>query len=313
MKRPVLSVQLDPQTTLTRAALMLEARQQRTIGNPTSVEGFGYWSGKDIRLEFRPAEANSGIVFVRSDLQPAVRIPARVEHRVESPRRTTLRAGSGSVEMVEHVMAALAGLHIDNCEVWADGAEMPGLDGSALAYVEALLAAGIEEQSAVRSQLIVSEQTRVGDSEQWIEARPNRSAAFEIKYRLDYGRDNAIGRQTLAMKMTPDAFHREIAPCRTFLLEDEAKWLRSQGLGTRASESDLLVYGAEGPIGNELRFADECVRHKVLDFVGDVALAGCDLIGTFTALRSGHRLNAELVRALLAEGEIIGDKWRRTA
>ena len=126
---------------------------------------------------------------------------------------------------------------------------MPGCDGSSLPFVEALASVGVEEQPAIRPQLIVSEQTRVGDDNQWIEVRPNRSAGFDVKYRLDYGRDNAIGRQTLAMRMTPNAFRREIAPCRTFLLEHEAEWLRSQGLGTRTSQSDLLVYGPQGPAG----------------------------------------------------------------
>lgn len=292
---------------------MHEARNQRTLAAPTTVEGFGYWSSRDVRLEFRPADKDTGIVFVRGDLKPAVRIPATVQFRVESPRRTTLRVGAAVVEMVEHVMAALAGLQIDNCEVWTDAAEMPGCDGSSLPFVQALDAVGTVEQQAIRPQLIIREQTRLGDAEQWIEARPNRTHAFDVKYRLDYGRDNAIGRQTLSMRMSPAAFRRELAPCRTFLFEHEAEWLRSQGLGTRAQASDLLVFGPEGPLGNELRFSDECVRHKVLDLVGDLALAGCDLVGTFTAHRSGHRLNAELARVLLSEGELIGSPRKKSA
>ena len=115
--------------------LPLRTRRQTTIAKSATVTGFGLWSGKDICLEFRPAEPNSGIVFVRSDLGPDARVPARVEHRIESPRRTTLSANGVSVEMVEHVMAALAGLRIDNCEIHVDAPEMPGMDGSSLAFL----------------------------------------------------------------------------------------------------------------------------------------------------------------------------------
>jgi UDP-3-O-acyl N-acetylglucosamine deacetylase len=286
-------------------------RYQQTISAPVSVAGFGYWSGRDVQVEFRPGQPDTGVVFVRRDLNPAARIPATLASRIETPRRTTLRSPRGSVEMVEHILAALSGVQIDNCEVWVDAPEMPGCDGSSLPFVEALLSAGIERQSAGRAQLIVREVTRLGDEECWIEARPANSGGFSIKYRLDYGRDNAIGRQTLALAITPDSFRRELAPARTFMLKAEAEWLQAQGLGLRPTSSDLLVFDAAGPIENELRYPDECVRHKVLDLVGDFALAGCDLVGHFVAHRSGHRLNAELLRVLLSEGELVRG-WRRT-
>src|SRR4051812_35367137 len=138
-------------------------RKQRTIGQPVAVQGFGFWSGRDVELEFRPAEVDAGIVFVRRDLAGNPRIKALVAYRVETPRRTTLRAAGASVEMVEHVMAALAGLQIDNCEVWVNEAEMPGCDGSSQPFVTALDAAGTVEQSAARSRLVVQNVTRLGD------------------------------------------------------------------------------------------------------------------------------------------------------
>lgn len=280
-------------------------RQQRTIEKPVVVEGFGYWSGKDVRVEFRPAPPETGVVFVRGDLAKPQRIPATVSQRVETPRRTTLRAGSASVEMVEHIMAALAGLRIDNCEVWVDTVEMPGCDGSSQPFVEALLSAGTVTQNATRNALVVREVTRLGDIDSWIEARPSAGPGMSIKFRIDYGSGNAIGRQTLTMPITPDSFQRELAPSRTFMLKSEADWLVAQGLGRRASAKDLLIFDGDGPIDNELRFRDECVRHKALDLVGDLALAGCDLVGHFVAHRSGHRLNAELVRVLLQEGDML--------
>ncbi|HEY5314328.1 MAG TPA: UDP-3-O-acyl-N-acetylglucosamine deacetylase [Pirellulales bacterium] len=289
---------------------MYSPRQQRTIAGPVAVAGFGYWSGRDVRVEFRPAPADTGIVFVRTDLERPVRIRALVGNRIETPRRTTLRWGGASVEMVEHIMAALGGLHVDNCEVWASAAEMPGCDGSSLPYAEALAEAGFVAQDAVRPALVVREVTRLGSEESWVEARPAPSWGLSLKFHLDYGSHASIGRQTLTLPITPDSFRRELAPSRTFMLKSEADWLLAQGLGSRVTTQDLLIFDAQGPIDNALRFRDECVRHKALDLVGDLSLAGCDLIGHFVAHRSGHRLNADLVRILLAEGEVVGARRR---
>lgn len=212
--------------------------------------------------------------------------------------------------MIEHVMAALAGLNIDNCEVWCSGPEMPGLDGSCLPLVEALEAAGIQAQDADQPRLVVTENTRINDDDGgWIEARPlgrKDSVGMHLQYRLDYGINHIIGRQTLRCVCEPDFFREEIAPARTYLLQEEADWMREKGIGLRATYKDLLIFAdPEGVIDNELRFDDECVRHKVLDMIGDLALSGFDLIGQFVAYRSGHRLNAQLVKALLSEGRII--------
>jgi UDP-3-O-acyl N-acetylglucosamine deacetylase len=289
---------------------MQPLRQQRTISQPATVRGFGFWSGKDVTLEFRPAPPDTGIVFVRRDLASPARIPAVVANRIETPRRTTLTCGGAQVEMIEHVMAALAGLRIDNCEVWVDEPEMPGCDGSALPFVEALVAAGAVEQPAQRARLVVKNVTRLGNDESWVEARPSSDGNMTVKFRLDYGSGNAIGRQTLQLVVTPESFSKELAPCRTFVLQQEAEWLVSRGLGKRATYQNLLVFDEHGPVENELRFRDECVRHKALDLVGDLAMAGCDLVGHFIAHRSGHRLNAELVRALLNEEEIVQSRRR---
>lgn len=294
------------------ATLSSALRNQRTLAAPCSVTGFGYWSGKDVTVELRPAAPHSGIVFVRGDLNPPRRVAAAVLHRVEVPRRTNLSGGGAQVEMVEHVLAALYGLSIDNCEVWVNSAELPGLDGSSQPLVEAIQAVGIVEQAAKQRRLIVTDVTRVGDDECWVEARPAKTNGLFIKYRLDYGSDNAIGRQTIELKVTPDTFQGELASARTFLLAEEAEWLRQRGLGQRVTNQDLLVFGPEGPLDNTLRMENECVRHKALDLVGDLALAGCELIGHFIAYKSGHRLNAELVKVLLTESH-IEEGLRKTA
>jgi UDP-3-O-[3-hydroxymyristoyl] N-acetylglucosamine deacetylase len=276
-------------------------RNQRTITAPAAKAGVGYWSGRDVRVEFRPAAANTGIVFVGADLSGCPRIPATIENRVDAQRRTTLRRGEAAVEMVEHIMAALAGLQVDNCEIWVDQPEMPGCDGSSLPFVEALQSAGIVEQDTARPRQRIDRIVRLGDESSWIEARPCRSNKMVLRYELDYGSGNPIGRQSLEISLSPRHFHMNLAPSRTFVLEAEAEAIKAQGLGCRTGFKDLLVFGQRGPIDNQLRFPDECVRHKMLDLVGDLALAGCDLIGRFTAFRSGHRLNAELVRTIAAE------------
>ena len=280
---------------------MDSTRNQRTIAEPAAVEGVGYWSGQDVRVEFHPAPADTGIVFVRSDLTNNPRIAAVVENRRETPLRTTLIQGDAKVEMIEHIMAALAGLQIDNCEVRVDRAEMPGCDGSCLPFVEALSGAGMVQQTASRRQEVIRNVIRVGDEEHWIEARPSRTPSTILQYELDYGPNNPIGRQTLEIVLSPETFRERLAPSRTFLLEAEAVALQAQGLGQRATCKDLLVYGPDGPIDNPLRFPDECVRHKVTDMIGDLALAGCDLLGRFVAYRSGHGLNGELVKAVLEQ------------
>lgn len=264
-----------------------------------------------MQLEFRPAPAGTGIVFVRGDFDPPRRIPAAVAQRFEVPRRTNLARDGASVEMVEHVLAALAGLRIDNCEVWVDEPEMPGCDGSCWDFVEALQKAGAVQQDAPRACLEPRGVTRVGDDQGWVEARPGDTGGLEIVYILDYGQHSPIGRQTLEIQLTPATFCRELAPARTFLLHEEAQWLRQQGLGQRVSWQDLLVFDERGPIGNPLRYEDECVRHKALDLVGDLALLGCDLVGQVIAYRSGHRLNADLVAELL--GGQRGHVRRRSA
>jgi UDP-3-O-acyl N-acetylglucosamine deacetylase len=285
-------------------------RNQRTISKTARVDGFGYWSGRDVRVEFRPAPLDAGIVFVRGDLSPPARVPAIAANRIEIPRRTTITAAGARVEMIEHIMAALAGLGVDNCEVWVDEIEMPGCDGSALAFTEALIEAGLVEQDAPRRRLIIKETSRLGDDQCWIEARPSSSEGLTLKVRIDYGGRTAIGRQTLELSITPEVFRKQLAPCRTFLLKEEADWLLSQGLGARVKPSDLLVFGPLGVVDNRLRFSDECVRHKMLDLIGDLSLAGCEIWGHVIAHCSGHRLNCELVRVLLAEGEIVEARRR---
>lgn len=274
-------------------------RSQRTIRRPVAVLGFGYHSGDDVRVEFRPAPADSGITFVREDLGADVRIAARVENRIEVPRRTCLEAGGARVEMVEHVLAALAGMEVDNCEIWIDGEELPGCDGSAMPYVAAIESVGRIAQDSRVKRLEITEYVEVEEGDCRIEAFPGDGGSYTIQYTLDYADDPIIGYQTANVEVTPRLFVEEIAPCRTFLLEREAAQLVQAGLGKRVRTHDLLIFDDRGPINNQLRFDNECARHKALDVMGDLALTGCQIVGHIVAYKSGHRLNAEFAQHLI--------------
>ena len=287
---------------------MSVARRQRTLCRRASVEGFGYFSGQDVRVEFRPAEAGAGITFVRRDLDDA-RIGVSPTLRIDVPRRTTLEQDGVRVEMVEHILASLAGLQIDNCDVAVNAAEMPGCDGSALPFVAALDAAGVVEQDEPVRRICVHRAIRVGDQNNWIEAQPARGAGLSISFELDYGVHTAVGRQSFALRVNPDSFRTELAPCRTFILEEVAQAMAARGIGTRVTPKNLLIFTSAGPIENSLRFDNECVRHKVLDIVGDLALTGCDVTADVVAYRSGHKLHAELAGRLLEQAEASLDQW----
>lgn len=272
-------------------------RSQQTVCRPVVVTGRGYWSGRPNRVEILPAPADAGIVFVRDDLAPPARIAVALASRIEATARTNLAFGGARVEMVEHLLSALAALGIDCCRVSVTAEEMPRLDGSSLAFVEALDTAGVEPLGCPVEPIVVRERVRVGDDNAWIEALPPRFPGLSVDYVLDYG-VGPIGRQEFSLEVTPGSYRRELAAARTFITTAEADRLRAAGLGLDVSLQDLVVFGAEGPIDNQLRWPDECVRHKVLDLVGDLALAGRPVHGHVRAYRSGHRLNAALAGRL---------------
>jgi UDP-3-O-[3-hydroxymyristoyl] N-acetylglucosamine deacetylase/3-hydroxyacyl-[acyl-carrier-protein] dehydratase len=250
-------------------------------------------------MTFRPAAADHGVVFVRTDLpeRPAVR--AHIRHVIPRQRRTTIQHGAASVEMIEHVMAALAGLRIDNCTIEINAPETPGCDGSSRMFVDALGEAGLVELDRTRQTLVIDRPITVREGTAVLVAHPGGGEGLVLGYHLDYGRNSPIGTQSLFLDVSPETFRAELAPSRTFLLEAEARALRELGIGTRATPADLLIFGPDGVIDNTLRYPDECVRHKILDMLGDLALLDSDLSGHVVAHRSGHQLNAELVRKLI--------------
>ncbi len=283
---------------------MASTRQQRTLAREASVRGVGFLTGPDVRVRFLPAEPNAGVSFVRTDLPGHPRVPVAIEHVAERQRRTTLETSVAKVEMVEHVLAALAGLRIDNCVIEIDAPETPGCDGSSAAFVDAIRDAGIEEQPAIRQVFVVDRPYSVRDGDAMIAIHPPIHDGLVVSYSLDYGRHNPIGRQSFFAHIEPDTFTEELSKSRTFLLKEEADALRAQGVGSRTCTRDLIIFGPNGPIDNELRYPEEPARHKVLDVVGDLSIFGRDLCGHVIGYKSGHRQNAELVRQLAEAVEL---------
>ena len=268
------------------------------------LAGPGLFTGEQAVMRVRPAEPHTGITFVRTDQAPPIRVSAVVENVSKRARRTSLRNGTAAIETVEHWLSACAGLGIDNLEIELSGPEVPGLDGSAQPFVEMLRSAGIHEQDAACEPLVISEVIRVLDGDAEVLALPplgSEGDTLEVSYSLDYGPDNPIKRQDYRVVITPDIFAADIAPARTFILEEEARQLQAAGLGRHLSPKDVLVFGKDGPIDNEQRFPEECARHKILDLLGDLMLLGRFLVGRIYAHRSGHALNHALVRALLEQ------------
>lgn len=290
-----------------RTSVLDPPRRQQTIAAPACVDGVGYWTGAPVRVKLCPAAENAGIRFVRTDLPGRPEIPALVENRIEALRRSNLRSGGAEIQMVEHVLAALAGLGIDNCRVEATSAELPGLDGSSAAYVQAILDAGVTLQRSFVRPLVVQETIRVGDGDAWVEARPSEDDQYSLDYVLEFEPGHPIPDQAFSIRLTPHRFALRLAAARTFVTEDEARQLHAAGLARHVSTTDLLVFGPHGPIENRLRYDDECVRHKTLDLIGDLALCGRPIRGSIVAYRSGHRLNAALATELLRANAEVRD------
>lgn len=277
-------------------------RPQRTLRQPVETQGVGLFTGTDAHLRFLPAPPDHGIAFQRIDLPGSAPIPARIEFVAPSHRRTAIAREGIQVEMIEHVMAALAGLQIDNCLIEIDSPEVPGFDGSCRDVCNLLMEAGIVEQDRPREvvSLQMCVQVSADDGDVDVVARPMNHSGLAITYQLDYGDRSPIPPQNLTVEITPETFVRDIAFARTFVLDSEVTALQAAGYGRRVTHQDLLVFDANGRVvGNELRASDEPVRHKILDCLGDFALIGADLRGYFNAYRSGHRHNHELVRRIL--------------
>lgn len=287
--------------------LQTAMKVQRTIGKSIFCVGVGLHSGRKTNLALHPLPAGSGIVFRRTDLDPAkgpTDIPARFDHVVDTrlctvighPSRPECRVGT-----IEHLMAALAGFGIDNALIEIDAAEVPILDGSSADFAFLIECAGVAEQhDETMTEIEVLRTVRVEHGEAFAELRPN-AFGFDMAMTIEFAAQ-AIGRQAYSMRLSPEAFRGELADCRTFTQVQEVQAMQAAGLALGGSlDNAIVVDGAKILNPNGLRRPDEFVRHKLLDAVGDLALAGAPLRARFVGHRTGHALNNKLLRALFAE------------
>ncbi len=275
--------------------------QQTTLKTPISCTGIGLHSGEKTSMTLRPAPANSGIVFERTDLQNGARLfPARYDYVSDTFLCTTLTNASGAtLATIEHVMAALAGCGIDNAVVEVNSAELPIMDGSASPFVFLIECAGIETLDASRRAIRIRKPVAVEDGDRRATLTPfdGRQVSCEIIY------DNSrIARQRATVQVSSDTFKNDVSRARTFGLMEDVAGLQANGLALGGSLDNAIVVSGDKVLNEGgLRFDDEFARHKVLDAIGDLALAGAPVIGSFDGHCSGHALNIELLKAVFAD------------
>jgi UDP-3-O-[3-hydroxymyristoyl] N-acetylglucosamine deacetylase len=267
---------------------------QQTIRTPVSMAGIGLHSGVPVRMTLTPAAADTGILFRGPD---GTLIPADPDHVVDTRSATTLGAFGAKVQTVEHLMAAVNALGIDNLLVEVDAEEIPAADGSAKPFVDLLSAAGRASQAAPRHPITIPEPIRVGDESRWLQILP--ADGLRVSYTLD-NRHPVIGLQVVSLAVTETSFVNEIAAARTYGFLRDVPVMRQNGLARGGSLDNAIVVGKRIVLNDSLRFADEFVRHKVLDLIGDLAVLGRPVRGHVIGRNAGHALNHQLVVAIQA-------------
>jgi UDP-3-O-[3-hydroxymyristoyl] N-acetylglucosamine deacetylase len=277
--------------------------KQRTLKKAIKTTGVGVHTGARVEMTLRPAAADTGIVFHRTDLPRPVTIPAHASNVGDTRLSSTLAVDGATVSTVEHLMSALAGLGIDNLHVDIAGPELPIMDGSAGPFVFLLQSAGIEEQAAAKRYVRVTSAIEVSDGDKW--ARFTPFDGFRLDFTIDFphpvfGSEN----RNVVLDFASDSYVKEIARARTFGFMQDLEAMRAAGLGLGGSLQNAIVLDEFKVLNSEgLRYENEFVRHKVLDAIGDLYLLGNPLIGQYTAYKSGHALNNKLCRALLARSD----------
>lgn len=270
---------------------------QRTIAKRVSCTGVGLHSGKPATLTLAPAPADAGVSFVRMDL--GVEIPARNEFVADTTLSTNLASGDARVHTVEHVMAALHGMGIDNCRVEVDGPEIPILDGSAAPFVCLVHEAGVKVQRAGKRWLVVEQAVEIRDGDKVARLEP--SDAFSVEFTADFAHP-LITNQGFRVTLNDRVFEREVARARTFCFLRDIERMQAAGLAKGGSLENAIVVDEFSILNPEgLRYPDEFARHKVLDAIGDLALFGLPVLGALTAVKSGHAMNQALVKKVLAD------------
>lgn len=277
--------------------------RQRTLKKPVQATGVGLHTGEKVCLTLRPAPANSGIIFRRVDLSPAVEIHAAADAVHDTRLSTCLEANGARVATVEHLMSAFAGMGIDNAFVDMTSSEVPIMDGSAGTFVFLLQSAGIEEQHAIKKFIRIKKTVEVREGDKWVRFDPFNGYKLDFTIAFSHPVFTST-KQTVTVDLGEHSYIREISRARTFGFMQDVEYMRSQGLALGGNLDNAIVmdeYRVINPDG--LRFNDEFVKHKVLDAIGDLYLAGHPLIGAFSGYKSGHALNNQLLRTLLKDQE----------
>ncbi len=274
---------------------------QHTLARETQCEGVGVHSGAPVRLRLIPAPADHGIVFRRVDLPGAPELPARFDRVVDTSLCTCLGDGAARIATVEHLMAALAGQGVDNLVIEIDGAEVPVMDGSSAPFVALIAETGLELQRSPRRHVRVLRPVEVRRGNKFAALLPTQDDHLTIDLAIDF--DSAvIGRQALTFALKGNAFSAELARARTFGFAHEVEAMRARGLGRGGSLENAVVIGDDGVLNpGGLRYDDEFVRHKALDALGDLYLAGAPILGRFLGERAGHMMHIEVLKALFAD------------
>ncbi len=275
--------------------------RQRTLKNIIRATGVGLHSGEKVYLTLKPAPVNAGIVFVRTDLEPAVEIHANAEAVGSTNLATALCSNGVTISTVEHLLSAMAGLGVDNAYVEVSASELPLMDGSASPFVFLLQSAGLEEQDAYKKFIRIKKPVVVRDGDKFASLEPH--SGFKLSFSIDFDHP-AIGEdvQSTVMDFSTTAFVKEISRARTFGFMKDLEYFKSNNLARGANMENAVVLDEYRVLNDEgLRYHDELVRHKVLDAIGDLYLLGHSLIGEYKANKSGHALNNNLLRELLAQ------------
>ncbi len=274
---------------------------QKTIKSSVTTSGIGIHTGKPVNITLNPAKENNGIVFIRMDIDPPFRLPAIYENVKSTLNASTLGTNGKSVGTVEHLMAALSGLGVDNVDVEIYGPELPILDGSAGPFVKLIKEAGIVELDAPRSWLVVRKPVKVRVNGSYSEIKPSNRTVYNCKISYNHP---LLENQSRTSKLGNGEFEHEIADARTFGFMEDIERLRSMGLAKGGSLDNAVVLDKKGVMNDDgLRWSDEFVRHKILDMVGDFALAGLPILGEVSSFKSGHKINHLLLHRLLSNPE----------
>lgn len=275
--------------------------KQRTLKTLVRATGVGLHSGVKVTMVLRPAAPDTGIVFRRVDLNPPVDLPA-VPHGVGDTRMaSTLEKDGAKLSTIEHLMSALAGLGIDNIYVDVDAAELPIMDGSAAPFVFLLQSAGIEEQNAAKKFIRIKKTVRVEEGDKWAELSPYEGFRLDFSIIFNHPAVDQTGRQ-VSVDFADNSYIREVARARTFGFMQDIEYMRDHGLALGGSMENAIVMDEYRVLNSDgLRYNDEFVKHKVLDAIGDLYVAGHPILGAFSAFKSGHGLNNKLLRAVLED------------